>query len=436
MTITILAGGQVVDQHGSRRLDVAVDDLTGTIVGLGPSLSGEGSAGEVLDAAGCFVAPGFVDLHAHLGQPGHESAETIESGSRAAALGGFTAVVAMADTDPCTDSAAVVTEILALAKSALCEVVPAGAITVGRQGASLAPLGELVDLGVRIFTDAGRSVQNAGVMRRALEYGAGIAEATGAPVVLAQMCRLDALAEQGVMHEGEWSSRLGLPGQPALAEELVVMRELALARLTGARIHLQQISTAGTVALIRSAKAEGLTVSAEVSPEHLVLTDAACAGYDPNLKLSPPLRTEADIAALRAGLLDGTIDAVATGHQPRTVDAKEQPFDQAPDGVIGLETALSVLLSELGVPFEQLLPALTWQPAAIAGLGHRHGGPVEVGRPANLVVVDPAATWTFNAVRSASRSANSAFDGRHFTGRVRHTILAGEPVVVQAEARR
>lgn len=438
MSVTIISGGEVVDRGRRQRLDLVVDDQTGTIVALAAGLEADGprAGARVLDASGCLIGSGLVDLHAHLGQPGYESAETIESASRAAALGGFTAVVAMADTDPCTDSAAVVNEIKALAKSALCEVAPAGAITMGRAGQTLAPLGELADLGVRLFSDADHCIQDAGVLRRALEYGAGVAEATGAPLVLAQTCRLDALADRSVMHEGEWSSRLGLPGQPGLAEELIVTRELALARLTGARIHLQQISTAASVALVRAAKAEGVPVTAEVSPEHLVLTDAACAGFDPRYRLEPPLRTDADVAALRAGLADGTIDAVATAHRPCTLDAKEQPFDQAPPGVIGLETALAVMIDRAGLSIELVLDVASRRPAAIAGLDQRHGGPIAVGRPANLVVIDPAATWTFDAARSASRSANSAFDGATFTGRVRHTIAAGEPVVIDAEAQR
>ncbi|MDH5291689.1 MAG: amidohydrolase family protein, partial [Acidimicrobiia bacterium] len=296
-------------------------------------------------------------------------------------------------------------------------------------------------LGVRLFTDAPRCVQDGAVVRRALEYAAGVADATGAPLVVAQRCRADDLAGRSVMHEGRWSARLGLPGQPALAEELIVTREIALSRLTGGRVHLQQLSTAGSVALVRAAKAEGLRVTADVAPAHLVLTDADCAGFDPNLKLDPPLRTAADVAALRAGVADGTIDAVATGHRPCPPDAKELPFDQAPAGSIGLETALAVLLTAAtdGVgewALGAILAALSWQPAAVADLRDRHGGPIEPGRAANLAVVDPAACWRFEAVSSASRATNSCFDGRRLTGRVRHTVVAGEPVVMDGEAQR
>jgi len=462
MTLTVITGGRLVDPNRAapaldvlqssteadpaHTLDVLVDDVTGTVVAVGADLAAAHPDARPLDAAGCLVVPALVDLGAHLGQPGFEQAETIETASRAAALGGYGAVVALPDTDPCTDSAAVVAELRALAKAALCEIVPAGALTHGRDGVVLAPLGELSDLGVRLFTDAPRSVQDGGVVRRALEYAAGVADATGAPLVVAQRCRADDLAGRGVMHEGRWSARLGLPGEPALAEELIVTREIALARLTGGRVHLQQLSTAGSVALVRAAKAEGLRVTADVAPAHLVLTDADCAGFDPNLKLDPPLRTPADVAALRAGLADGTIDAVATFHRPCPPDAKELPFDQAPAGSIGLETALAVLLplaSDGGapdgagkLPLEALLAALSWQPAAVAGLGDRHGGPIEPGRAANLAVVDPATRWRFEAASSASRATNSCFDGRRLTGRVRHTVVAGEPVVIDGEAQR
>ncbi|MEM8923643.1 MAG: amidohydrolase family protein, partial [Actinomycetota bacterium] len=233
---------------------------------------------------------------------------------------------------------------------------------------------------------------------------------------------------------GEWSARLGLAGRPAVAEELAVGREIALARLTGASIHLQQVSTAGAVALIRAAKAEAVPVTAEVSPHHLVLTEAVLAGFDPTTKLDPPLRTEADVVALRAAVADGTIDAIATAHAPHTVDAVERPFDAAPFGAIGLETALAALLTESGLGLEQLLPALSWQPASIAGIADRHGTEIAEGSPANLTVVDPDATWTVEPARFGGYAANSPLTGRELRGRVRHTVRSGEPVVVDGEA--
>jgi dihydroorotase len=424
MTAYVIKGGEVVDATGRRRADVVVDgDL---VVAVGPDLD----APRVVDAAGCLVAPGLVDLHSHLRQPGREEAETVETGSRAAALGGFTAVVAMPNTEPAIDCAAVVREVQELGRHALCEVEVAGAITVGRQGVQLTPMAELAALGVRLFTDDGSGVQDGRLMRRAMEYARGL------QVTLAQHCEDDALAAGGVMHEGEWSSRLGLPGQPAEAEELMVMRDLALARLTGARIHFQHLSTAGSVEMVRRARAAGLPVSAEATPHHFTLTHAACAGYDTVFKVNPPLRTSHDVAAVKAGLADGALDCVATDHAPHAPHLKELPFDQAPPGMLGLETALALALTELDLPVEQVLALLSWQPARIAGIGDRHGGPVEEGRPANLCVIDPAATWVVDPQRLASRARNTPYAGRTLTGRVRHTVLRGVPVVLDGEAQR
>lgn len=431
MTLTVVAGGLIVDQRGERPGDVVVDDATGLVAEIAaPGTAEAGPGATVLDASGCLVCPGFVDLNANLRQPGNEAAETAETAGRAAALGGYTAIVATADTDPCTDNAAVVSEILALAKSAACEIVPAAALSINRDGTALAPLGELLDAGVRLFSDADRSIQDPALLRRAMEYLGGVAERASVRAVVADRPEIRALADGGVMHEGDVSARLGLPGRPAVAEELAVGRDLAIARLTGTALHLQQLSTAGSIALVRAAKAEGQAVTAEVSPQHLLLDESACATYDPNAKVRPPLRTAADVAALRAGLLAGTIDAVATDHSPWPIDSKEQPFDQAPFGVIGLETAVAVLLTELDVTLARLLPALSWQPAAIASLDDRHGGPIEAGRPASLTVFDPARTWTVEPARMASRSTNTAFAGWALTGRTRHTILRGHPTVV------
>ena len=384
----------------------------------------------VLDASGCVVGPGLVDLHSHLREPGREEAETVETGSRAAALGGYTAVIAMPNTEPAIDSAAVVREVQDLGASALCDVHPAGAITVGRQGRLLAPMAEMAALGVRIFTDDGSGVQDARLMRRAMEY------ATALGVTLAEHCEDASLAGGGHMHEGEWSSRLGLAGQPAEAEELMVMRDLALARLTGAQLHFLHLSTAGSLAMVRGAKGSGLVVTAEVTPHHFTLTDEAVASYDAVFKVNPPLRTENDVAAVRAALADGTADAIATDHAPHTAEAKEAPFDQAPPGMLGLETAVALALTELDLPIERIFALMSWQPAAIAGLADEHGGPVAAGRPANLCVIDPALTWVVDPNQSASRSRNNPYAGRKLQGRVRHTVLHGEPVVVDGEAQR
>ena len=424
MSTIVLKGGEVLDGGGRRRADVVVSD--GAIAVVGADLD----ADVVLDAAGCVVAPGLVDLHTHLRQPGREEAETVETGSRAAALGGFTAVVAMPNTEPAIDDASSVRELHALARTALCDVEVAGAITVGRAGERLTPMAEMAELGVRLFTDDGTGVQDARLMRRALEYAGGIG------VTLAQHCEDAALASGGHMHEGEWSSRLGMPGQPAEAEELMVMRDIALSRLTGARVHLQHLSTAGSVAMVRAARAEGLAVTAEATPHHFTLTDASCAGFDPVFKVNPPLRTDANVAAVKAGLADGTLDAIATDHAPHAPHLKEQPFDQAPPGMLGLETALALALTELDLSLDEIIGLLSWRPAAIAGIADRHGGRIEPGRPANLCVIDPAAVWVVDPDRLASRARNTPYAGRKLTGRVRHTLWRGEAVVIDGEAQR
>ena len=369
----------------------------------------------MLDAFGCVVSPGLVDLHVHLREPGDEEAETIETGTRAAARGGFTAVVAMPNTRPALDDAAVVSSVLATGMAAgLCEVVSSGCITVGRAGEQLAPMGELYALGVRIFTDDGSCVASAGVMRRALEYAASLPGA-----VVAQHAEDETLAGGGHMHEGAWSSRLGIPGRPSVAETVIVARDIELCAVTGTPVHFLHCSAAGTVELVRAAKARGLPVTAEVAPHHFALTDACCEGFDPMFKVHPPLRTEADVQAIRDGLADGTIDAIATDHAPHTPESKERPFEEAPPGMLGLETALAVTITELVDPgfvsLQDALACLSWKPAAIAGLVGQ-GRPVEPGNPANLAVFDPRSEWVVEPERLASRARNTPFAGRTLRG--------------------
>jgi dihydroorotase len=418
----VLRGGDVVDETGRRRADVLIGD-DGLVAAVGAQLEGD----QVLDCGGCVVSPGLVDLHTHLRQPGREEAETIETGSRAAALGGYTTVVAMPNTEPAIDCASVVREIIELGSKALCEVRPAAAITVGRQGEQLVPMAELAALGVRLFTDDGAGVQSSLLMRRALEYASALG------VTVAQHCEDAGLSLGTHMHEGEWSSRLGIPGMPAEAEELMVHRDIVLGRLTGAPVHFLHLSTAGSVELVRAAKAKGLRVTAEAAPHHFTLTHAEVASYDPVFKVNPPLRTDADVAAVKAGLADGTIDAIATDHAPHAQELKEAPFDEAPCGMLGLETALSLALTELDLPIERVLALLSWQPARIAGVD---AGPIDAGRPASLCVIDPAHAWTVDPQRLASRSRNTPYAGRSMTGKVRHTIHKGEPVVIDGEAQR
>jgi dihydroorotase len=430
MSALIIAGGSVVDGSGSGapvRADVVVVD--GVITQIGASVERPSGATE-LDASGCIVGPGLIDLHTHLREPGNEAAETVETGSRAAALGGYTAILAMPNTDPPIDSAAVVNQVLQLGvKAGLVDVHVAGAITVGRKGELLAPMDEMAALGVRIFTDDGAGVQNNRLMRRALEYASVIG------VTLAQHCEDAALSEGGVMHEGAWSSRLGLPGQPAEAEELMVARDIALSRRTGAPVHFLHMSTAGSVELIRRAKAEGLKVSAEAAPHHFTLTDAALAGYDTVFKVHPPLRTDADVAAVKLGLADGTIDAIATDHAPHTAETKERSMLDAPPGMLGLQTALALAITELGLPIERVFSLLSGGPARIAQITDVHGR-LAIGRPANVCVVDPVATWTVDAHQLASKARNTPFAGRTVNGVVRHTVWNGIATVANGTAQR
>jgi dihydroorotase len=429
--VLLLKGGRVVDETGERVADVLVQD--GLIAEVGPGLDAPAGA-TVLDASDAVVAPGLVDIQVHFREPGREDSETIESGARGAALGGFTAVVCMPNTNPPLDDAAVVQAVLERGRNAPCDVRVAGCITRGREGRELAPLGELYDIGVRIFTDDGDCVADAGVMRRALEYSTALPGA-----VIAQHAEDPALVAGGHMHEGEWSSRLGIPGRPAEAETMIVARDLVLAERAGARYHVLHLSTAGAADLVRDAKARGVRVSAEASPQHFTLTDEACATFDPVFKMNPPLRTARDVEGVIAGLVDGTITAIATDHAPHAPETKAVPFEEAPPGMLGTETALAVAITQLvetgRLSLASVLALLSWQPARIAGLTE-HGGPIAAGRPAHLCVIDPGASWVVDATRLASRSRNSPFDGWKLTGRVRHTICRGEPVVIDGVAQR
>lgn len=429
----LVRGGRVVDASGERQADVRVHG--GEIIEVGAGLAGDGE--RELEASGCVVTPGLVDIQVHLREPGREEAETIETGSRAAALGGFTAVQAMPNTTPPLDDATVVRSVIERGREVgLCDVAVAGCITKGRAGAELAPMGELYDVGVRVFTDDGDCVRDARVMRRALEYATALPGA-----VIAQHAEDPDLVAGGHMHEGDWSSRLGIPGRPAEAEAAIVARDLLLTERTGGRYHVLHVSSALSVELIRAAKAAGIAVTAEATPQHFTLTDANCATFDPVFKMYPPLRTDADVVAIKAGLADGTIDAIATDHAPHAPETKEQPFEDAPPGMLGLETALAVTLTELVEPglltLEQAIGALSWRPAAIAGLDRRgHGNAVAPGSVAHLCVIDLAARWEVDPHRSASRSRNNPWAGRKLSGKVRHTVLAGDPVVIDGEAQR
>jgi dihydroorotase len=430
--VLVIRGGDVVDAAGRRRADVAVD--AGTIVAVGTGLDVPTGA-TVLDAGGCVTCPGFVDLHTHLRQPGGEEAETVETGTRGAALGGYTAVVAMPNTVPAIDNVEVVGDVVRWAEEAgLCEVASSAAITVGRAGERLVDFVALHRAGVRVFTDDGNEVADAGLMRAALE-----ATRTLPGAVVAQHAECAALVRDGHLHEGEVSRALGLAGRPGAAEEITVCRDLALARLTGGRLHVLHASCGATAALVAAARADGVAVTMEVSPQHLTLTDACCAGGDPTFKVNPPLRPPADVEAMRAALASGVADAIATDHAPHAPGTKARPFAEAPPGMLGLETALAVVLTELVepglVPLEAVLAALSWRPARIAGLVGQ-GRPVAPGEPANLCVFDPARRWTVEGAAMASRSRNTPFEGRELRGRARHTIFRGAAVVIDETAQR
>lgn len=425
-----IRGGRLMDPLTGRKGRMAdIHIAAGQVRAVVDSGNDLPSADIELDATNCIVSPGLVDLHVHLREPGREESETIETGSRAAALGGFTAIVAMPNTEPAQDSRIVVEFVRAQGERAgLCEVVPAGCITLGRAGEALAPYDELRDAGVRLFTDDGNGVQDPLLMRRALEYARDL------DVTLAQHCEVSRLTTGAVMHEGSCCGHLGLPGWPAIAEELMVHRDIELVRLTGARIHFLHLSTQRSVDMVRVAKAQGLAITAEAAPHHFTLSDESLRSFDTVYKVNPPLRTALDIQALKDGLADGTIDAIATDHAPHAGHLKEQPLDQAPPGMLGLETALALALSELTMDVYDVLAALSWKPAKIAGIDDRHGRPIAVGEPANITVFNPSLEWTVDREMVASKSKNTPYHGRVVSGKVRHTVFNGHGVVIEGVA--
>lgn len=419
MATLLITGADLLGQGAQ---DVLVED--GVITQVGSIRSAKGA--DVLDADGLVALSGLVDLHTHLREPGREDAETIASGSAAAAVGGFTAVLAMANTSPVTDTAEAAERILDLGRAAgLVDVVPVGAVTKGLDGEELAELGLMhrSRAGVTVFSDDGRCVHDARVMRRALEY----VRAFGG--VVSQHAQDPHLAgPQACAHEGELSGRLGLPGWPGIAEESIVARDVMLARHTGSRVHVAHVSTAGTVEVVRWAKAQGIAVTAEVTPHHLVLTTDLLRGYDPVFKVNPPLRPQEDVEALRAALADGTIDAVATDHAPHARHDKEHAFTEAAFGMLGLETALSVVSDVMVrgglLDWSGVARVMSANPAAIAGLSG-HGRPLAVGEPANLTLVDATADVTVDRSASLSLSRNNPWHGRTLRGAVHATVLRG-----------
>ncbi|MEV7263090.1 dihydroorotase [Micromonospora aurantiaca] len=436
MTAYLITGVNIV---GGEPTDLLIRD--GVVAGTGRGLAADDAT--VIDATGLVALPGLVDLHTHLREPGREDAETVESGSRAAALGGYTAVCAMANTSPVADTAGVVEQVWRLGREAgLVDVQPIGAVTVGLAGERLAELGAMADsaAGVRIFSDDGHCVSDPRLMRRALEY---VKAFDG---VIAQHAEEPRLTEGAQMHEGEVSTRLGLTGWPAVAEEAIIARDVLLAEHVGSRLHVCHVSTAGSVEVLRQAKARGVRVTAEVTPHHLLLTDEVVSGrselannwspagsYDPVFKVNPPLRTATDIAALREALAEGVIDIIATDHAPHAVEDKECEWAYARPGMLGLETALSIALDVFGPRWDLIAERMSRTPARIAGLAG-HGLDPAPGVPANLTLVDPAARRVVEPAELASRSRNTPYARMTLPGRIVATFLRGEPTVLDGKA--
>ncbi|HET7622054.1 MAG TPA: dihydroorotase [Gemmatimonadaceae bacterium] len=419
----LLSGGRVIDPSAGRdeTTDVLLRD--GKVEAIGRSL-GAPEGAEVLDCSGLLVSPGFIDVHCHLREPGREDVETVATGARAAAAGGFTAVCAMPNTEPVTDNQAAVGFIIRQGlRAAAARVYPIGAISVGQRGEALAEFGEMVGAGAVAVSDDGKPVVSAHLMRTALEY----AQAFDIPVI--DHCEEPTLAKGGSMNEGMMSARLGLRGIPAEAEEIMVIRDILLARRTGGHVHLAHMSTAGSVELIRWGKERGINVTAEVTPHHLTLTEAAVGGFDTSAKMNPPLRTEADVEALREALRDGTIDLVATDHAPHHYDAKEREFADAPFGIVGLETALALVVTELVekgiIDFPTLVDRMSTRPAK---LFHLEGGSLAQGSTADVTVFDPAREWVVDPSKFLSKGRNTPYAGDQLRGRAVYTIVGGRVV--------
>jgi dihydroorotase len=420
----LIKNGRVVDPAG--RIDAVQDVLVadGRIERVGRGLEAPAGA-RVVDASGQVVCPGFIDLHVHLREPGFEYKETVATGTRAAAAGGFTAVCCMANTFPVNDNRAVTDYILAKAKvEGVVRVYPIGAVTRDLKGERLAELAEQAEAGCVAFSDDGRCVMNGELYRRAMEYALPF----GTPLISHAEDRH--LAREGVMNEGLVSTELGLTGQPAVAEEVMVARDILLAELTGAHVHIAHLSTAGSARLVRDGKARGVKVTAEVTPHHLLLSDEAVRGYDPNTKMAPPLRTKRDAEALLEALADGTIDCVATDHAPQALSEKEGEFAEAANGIVGLETAVPLLLDRLVRAGRMDVPTLVARMSAgPARLLNLPGGSLAAGAPGDITILDLERPWTVDPATFRSRSRNTPFGGWTGVGAPVMTIVGGVPVV-------
>ena len=421
MGTILIKGGRVIDpaSRADRIADVLIDGSRIASVGTAPAVPPDT---ETIDASGLLVTPGLIDMHVHLREPGSEHEETIASGSRAAVAGGFTTVCAMPNTDPCADNEGAVAFVVRRGMQAgQANVLPIGAVTIGRKGEQMAEMGQMVRAGAVAFSDDGNSVRNSGLLAKCMAYG----KMFDKPFI--SHAEDPNLSAGGVMHAGAVSARLGLPGTPAAAEETIVARDIILARMTGCRLHIAHVSTAGSVDLIRQAKHSGVNITAEVTPHHLALTDEAVAGFDPNFKMSPPLRNAEDVAALKAGLKDGTIDCLASDHAPHEREEKDLEFLFAPFGVVGLESSLAVFIRELIgneiLTWPELVARMTINPARVLGLGR---GTLAEAATADITLINPDLEWTIDVARFESKSRNCPFHGQRVRGKAVMTLVGGE----------
>lgn len=438
----VIKGGTLIDSFGLREGDLVIED--GEIVASGSRIAIR-KGYEVVDAAGCIVTPGFVDLHCHLREPGQSGSETVISGSRAGVLGGYSALLAMPNTMPPIDSVEVVHYIHELAKDAYLDVYVAGTITKGRLGQSITEMSKLADIGVKVFTDDGSGVQDPQLMRRALEYSKGLG------VTLAQHCEDAGLANSGYINEGPVSSILGVRGMPNAAEDVMVARDIELVRLTGGRLHFLHISTARSSEMVSLAKSDGLPITAEVTPHHLTFDDRRVMNFDPLFKVNPPLRSAFDREALWKAYLGGVFDAVATDHAPHSDSSKDKTLDEASFGMLGLQAAFGAVAAGLQKTDQiygrkstergdlsedqlmHLVGSFTWRPAAIAQVGDKHGGPLIKGRPANICVLNPKQRWGLSKEDIKSLSFNSPYFDTELLGKVIYTFVNGEMVVKESQ---